>query len=147
MFQGYTSTIINAPIEAVWNQIKDFNGLSEWHPMVQSSRIEEGFANGAVGCIRELTLKDSGEHVREQLLGYSNKDYSIVYNIVESEMPVSDYISTMRLRSVVDGNITFFEWSVTFEIDPGHDGKEQTDFFTSSVYQSGFDSLKKKFEN
>jgi len=74
MFQGYTSTIINAPIEAVWNQIKDFNGLSEWHPMVQSSRIEEGFANGAAGCIRELTLKDSGERVREQLLGYSNKE-------------------------------------------------------------------------
>jgi hypothetical protein len=54
-----------------------------------------------------------------------------------------DYISTMRLRPVVDGNITFFEWSVTFEIDPGHDGKEQTNFFTSSTYQSGFDSLKK----
>ena len=107
MFQGYTSTVINAPIETVWNQIKDFNGLSEWHPMIQSSRIEEGYANGAVGCIRELTLKDGGEKVREQLLGYSSVDYSIVYNILESNMPVSDYISTMRLRPVVDGNVTF----------------------------------------
>ena len=136
MFQGYTSTVINAPIETVRNQIKDFNGLSDWHPMIPFSRIEEGYANGAAGCIRELTLKDSGERVREQLLGYSNKEYSIVYNIVESDMPVFDYISTRRLRPVVDGNITIIEWSVTFEIDPGHDGKEQTDFFLSSVYQS-----------
>lgn len=145
MFQGYTSTIINAPIEAVWDRIKDFNGLSNWHPMVQSSRIEEGSANGVVGCTRELTLKDGGEKVREQLLGYSSVDYSIVYNILESNMPLSDYISTMRLRPVVDGNITFFEWSVTFNIDPGHDGNEQTEFFTSEVYQSGFDSLKEMF--
>ena len=145
MFQGYTSTMIKAPIEAVWDRIKDFNGLSNWHPMVQSSRIEEGYANGVVGCTRELTLKDGGEKVREQLLGYSSVDYSIVYNILESGMPVSDYISTMRLRPVVDGNITFFEWSVTFNIDPGHDGNEQTEFFISEVYQSGFDSLKEMF--
>ena len=145
MFQGYTSTIINAPIETVWDRIKDFNGLSNWHPMIQSSRIEEGFANGVVGCIRELTLKDGGEIVREELLGYSNLDYSIVYNILESNMPVTDYIASMRLRPVVDGNITFFEWSVTFNIDPGHDGNEQTDFFTSEVFQSGFDGLKEIF--
>ncbi len=145
MFQGYTSTIINAPIETVWDRIKDFNGLASWHPMVQSSRIEEGLANGVIGCIRELTLRDGGEKVREQLLGYSNLDYSIVYNILESNMPVSDYISTMRLRPVVDGNITYFEWSVTFNIDPEHDGNEQTKFFTSEVYQSGFDSLKEMF--
>ena len=145
MFQGYTSTIIKAPIEAVWDRIKDFNGLSNWHPMVQSSRIEEGFSNGVVGCTRELTLEDGGEKVREQLLAYSIVDYSIVYNILESGMPVSDYISTMRLRPVVDGNMTFFEWSVTFNIDPGHDGYEQTEFFISQVYQSGFDSLKEMF--
>ena len=90
MFQGYTSTVVNAPIETVWNEIKDFNGLADWHPMIQSSRIEEGYTNGVVGCIRELTLKDSGERVREELLGYSSIEYSIVYNILESDMPVSD---------------------------------------------------------
>lgn len=147
MFEGYTSTIIKAPIEKVWDQIKDFNGLSNWHPMVKSCRIEEELANGVIGCVRELTLADSGEHVREQLLGYSSEEYSIVYNILESGMPVTDYISTMRLRPVVDGNITFFEWSVKFEIEPGNDGNKQTDFFKFEVYQSGFDGLKKIFNH
>jgi hypothetical protein len=146
MFEGFTSTIINAPIEKVWNQIKDFNGLPDWHPMVESSRIEDGLANGVNGCVRELTLTGSGELVREQLLGYSSEEYSIVYNILESGMPVTDYISIMRLRPVVDGNITFFEWSVKFEIVPGNDGKKQTDFFKFEVFQFGFNELKKIFK-
>ena len=147
MFQGYNSTIINAPIEKVWDIIKDYNGLPNWHPLLQASRIEEGPVNGVIGCIRELTLKDDGGYVREQLLGYSSIEHSIVYSILESGMPVTDYVSTMQLRKVVDGNQTFFEWSVQFEIDEGHDGKEQTEFFNVSVYQSGFDALKKIFEN
>ena len=71
-----------------------------------------------------------------QLLGYSNKEYSIVYNIVESDMPVFDYISTMRLRPVVDGNITFFEWSVAFEIDPGKDWKKKKKGLLEQMIQS-----------
>lgn len=146
MFQGYNSTIINAPIEKVWDIIKDYNGLPSWHPILESSRIEEGPVNGVIGCIRELTL-GNGEHVREQLLGYSSVEHSIVYSILESEMPVTDYVATMQLRPVVDGNQTFFEWSVQFEINEGHDGKEQTKFFTGTVFQSGFDAVKKLFEN
>ena len=36
----YMSSVIEAPADAVWAHIRDFNGLPKWHPAIAESRIE-----------------------------------------------------------------------------------------------------------
>ncbi len=40
----YYSTIISAPIEEVWEYVRDFNALPKWHPGIKASEIEEAAA-------------------------------------------------------------------------------------------------------
>ena len=40
MIKVYTSSVIDAPADTVWAQVRDFNGLPRWTPFVAES-IEE----------------------------------------------------------------------------------------------------------
>src|SRR5436305_774741 len=40
--RAYASAVIEAPIEAVWSLIRNFNGLPGWVPRVVDSNIEAG---------------------------------------------------------------------------------------------------------
>src|SRR5690606_28242645 len=42
MAKAYASTIVDAPVEAVWDIVRDFNGLPDWIPGVATSEIEDG---------------------------------------------------------------------------------------------------------
>ena len=35
----YVSAVIDAPLEKVWEVLRDFNALPQWHPLVAASRI------------------------------------------------------------------------------------------------------------
>ena len=67
MIKVYTSSVIDAPADSVWAQVRDFNGLPKWTPFVAESRIEGGLASDRIGCVRNFRLKDGGV-IREQLL-------------------------------------------------------------------------------
>jgi uncharacterized protein YndB with AHSA1/START domain len=76
MAKAYASTIIEAPVEAVWNTVRDFNALAKWNPAVTDSQIEDGMDADVVGCVRSFHLGD-GRHVRERLLSPSMKTAGI----------------------------------------------------------------------
>ena len=96
MAQVYTSSVINAPASRVWERVRDFNGLPKWHPRIRDSRIEDALPADKVGCIRHFHLQN-GDMIREQLLGLSDYDMFCTYSILESPMPLEDYIATLRL--------------------------------------------------
>jgi uncharacterized protein YndB with AHSA1/START domain len=50
------STVIDAPVEAVWAVLRDFNGHDQWHPAVADSHIERGQSSDRVGCVRRFHL-------------------------------------------------------------------------------------------
>ena len=139
MARIYVSSIIAAPAGAVWERIRDFNGLPAWHPLIGESRIENGEPSDRVGCIRVLTLRD-GSTVREQLLGLSDFDLFCTYSILESSMGVEGYVATLRLTPVTDGDRTFAEWSAEFDCDPAREA-ELVEGIGTNVFQGGFDAL------
>ena len=57
MIKVYTSSVIEAPADAVWAQVRDFNGLPKWTPFVAESRIEEGMPADRIGCVRNFRLQ------------------------------------------------------------------------------------------
>jgi hypothetical protein len=127
----------------VWEVIRDFNAMPRWHPLIADSRIENGFAADKVGCIRDFRLRDGGR-IREQLLTLSDFDYQCTYSILESPMPIVNYIATLKLTPVTDGNRTFAEWSAEFDCDEAQE-RELADNIGQGVFQAGFDALKQRF--
>jgi Polyketide cyclase / dehydrase and lipid transport len=143
MIKVYTSTVINGSADAVWAVVRDFNGLAKWTPFVADSRIEGGLPADKVGCIRNFRLKDGGL-IREQLLTLSDYDYQCTYSILESPMGVENYVATLKLTPVTDGNTTFAEWWAEFDPPMGKE-KELADGIGQGVFQTAFNQLKSMF--
>jgi hypothetical protein len=139
----YVSSVIGAPAEAIWALIRDFNGLPKWHPAIADSRIENGWPADRIGCIRNFRLKDGGV-IREQLLTLSDYDYQCTYSILESPMGVSNYIATLKLTPVTDGNRTFAEWSAEFDA-PAAEERKLAENIGQDVFQGGFNALNAYF--
>ena len=142
MVKVYISSVIDAPAGRVWAHIRDFNGLPSWVPVVADSRIEGGVPADKVVCILNFNLKDGG-NLREQLLALSDYDYSFTYNILVSPMGVQNYVATLKLTPITDGDRTFAEWTAEFDCEAGRE-QELTDEIGNDVFQSAFDNLKKQ---
>src|SRR5690606_22153429 len=63
----YVSTVLPIAADRVWEVVRDFNGLPEWHPAIERSEIEGGGAADSVGSVRRLQLSGGGV-VRERLV-------------------------------------------------------------------------------
>ena len=137
------STIVDAPTDRVWEVLRDFNGHDRWHPAIAESRIEGGEPADKIGCIRDFRLRN-GDRIREKLLGLSDYDMFCTYSILESPMGVENYVATLRLTPISDGDRTFIEWTAEFDCTP----EREADLIASigsGVFQGGFDALKRAF--
>ena len=142
MIRVYTSSVLDAPADAIWQIVRDFNGLPSWHPAIAESRIEAGAPSDRIGCVRNFRLRDGGV-IREQLLTLSDFEYECTYSILESPMGVDNYIATLKLTPITDGNRTFAEWSAEFDCAPDRE-RELTQLIGQGVFQGGFDALKQR---
>ena len=142
MVRLFVSSVIDAPVGRVWDHIRDFNGLPKWVPAVAKSRIEAGLPADQVGCIRNFDLTDGG-NLREQLLALSDHDFSVTYNILASPMGVQNYLATLKLTPITDGDRTFAEWSAEFDCEAGRE-QELVDEIGNGVFQAAFDNLKRQ---
>jgi hypothetical protein len=143
MIRVYVSSVIDAPADQVWAQIRDFNGLPKWTPFVAESRIEGGMAPDTIGCIRNFRLREGGV-IREQLLALSDYDFQCTYSILESPLGVDNYVATLKLTPITDGDRTFAEWSAEFDCAPAREA-DLAQSIGQGVFQSGLDALKRLF--
>ena len=120
MIRVTRSAVIDAPIERVWEVLRDFNSHSAWHPASAESAIESGEPSDQVGCVRNFTLKD-GNHIREQLLALSDRDHVSTYCILDATLPMRHYVATVQLKRVTDGDRTFWHWQSTFDVPRGRE--------------------------
>lgn len=143
MTQVYVSSVINAPAPDVWRVIRNFNALPDWTPFVADSRIEQNMPPDQIGCVRNFTLR-SGSRIRERLLALSDYDLSCSYAMLESDMGVENYIATLSLTPVTDGNATFAEWTAEFDC-PEDRAQALVQQIGQGVFQAAFASLKQRF--
>jgi len=142
-----TATIKAAP-DAVWNKVKDFNGMAAWHPAVEGSTATDGSKEGSV---RTLSLKGGGQMV-ETLEGYSDAERKFSYRAKDGgALPVTNYTSTLTVKPG-DGGTSMVEWRGAFyraypnnNPPPGQDDDAAVKAITG-VYQSGLANLKKIME-
>ena len=140
MIRVRRSAVIDAPIDRVWAVLRDFNSHSAWHPAVGESRIERGESADQVGCVRNFFLKD-GNHIREQLLALSDSQYISTYCILDATLPMRNYVATVQLKKVTDGDRTFWHWESTFDVPKGRE-REFEQLVGGGVYEGGFAGLR-----
>ena len=137
------STVLDAPTGAVWNVLRDFNGHDRWHPAVATSTIERAQAPDKIGCVRRFKLQD-GSELREQLLALSDLEQTFSYCLLDTPIPMFNYVATLRLTPVTDGDQTFLEWTAEFDCAPERE-TELVNNIGGGVFQGGFDALKRAF--
>lgn len=140
---------IKAPVDMVWNAVKDFDAINTWHPAVDKDEIVAG-KNNKAGAERLLTLKGGGT-IKERLLRFNPANHTFAYEIVEGVLPVSDYRSRVVVKSA-DDNKSTVTWSGRFKrknvgANPADNENDKTAVdAVSGVYQAGLDNLKKMLE-
>lgn len=143
MIRIRASSVIDAPLGAVWGVVRDYNDLPGWQPSFVGSAIEQGGDADRVGCVRALTLATGGV-IRERLLALSDADASMTYCIIDSPLPIENYRSTLRLRPITDGDRTYITWSGEFDA-AAEVREEMCRLLLDQIYQGGFDALKRRF--
>ena len=145
MAQAYASIILDAPIETVWDTIRDFNALPSWQPAIARSDIEDGNASDMVGCIRALQFQDGGR-ARERLLMLDDSRYMFSYNFETPAFPIENYVATVELIPVTNGDRTFAQWQASFDERPEDAGKF-VDIISNAVFAAGWTALTERLKD
>ena len=119
-----------------WDTIKDFNGWQAWHPAFASTEITKGEGN-TKGTVRVLTTKD-GAKFTEELVSHSAASRTYQYRIIESPLPITDYVSTLEITESKAGSSVM--WSSNFKVKAGA-SEEEMKKTISGVYRAGLDNL------
>lgn len=135
------STIIDASTERVWAVVRDFNGFDRWHPALATSAIERSQSADRIGCVRRVRLAD-GSELREQLLALSDLEQSYSYCLLDTPIPLFNYVAHVQLMPVTDGDRTFWHWESRFTTRPG-DEKSMCEMVGEGIFQAGFEAIRK----
>jgi carbon monoxide dehydrogenase subunit G len=122
------ASIDRAPND-VWNIVRNFGGLADYMPGVESCTVD--------GDVR--TVGTMGIEVKEQLRELDDATRQISYSVIES--PMTNLISHLATISVdAEGSGTHFTWAVEVEPD------ELLPLF-SGIYEQSVVALKEKLES
>lgn len=132
------SVILDAPINKVWGAVRRFDGVANWNPGVTAAVMESGSAT-EIGSIRKLNIVD-GSVFRETLLAHSDIEYFYTYDILESPLPCSDYVSTHRFIEITDGDRTLGIWEGEFNCKPA-DAEQLETVVGDSIYLAAQQAL------
>lgn len=126
-----SADVAAAPAEA-WAAIADFCSIKDWHPVI--AECDQFEQDGKT--MRTLMTGDGGEFLEERS-EMDDTNMSFTYSIVESPLPIADYVSTMTVTEEGDGaKIT---WSSNFNA-AGVPDAEALDLMTG-IYRAGLEEL------
>ena len=129
------SAVIDSSAETVWQTVSDFQGIDKYLAMVTESTM----VGSGVGAVRTLTL-EGGAQVVERLEKLDGRLRSLTYAIIDSPLPIKDYVSTMDLQDL-GGDRCLVMWASKFE--PSGATEAEAKELIEGIYKAGFDGLKK----
>lgn len=140
---------VAAPPATVWEVIKDFGSIGDWHSGLAKVASEGGNKEGAT---RTLTLKSGGDIV-ESLDSYNEKEMTIEYRLLKENVdafPVSFYSDQISVRpadggSEVQWTSRFYRADTTNE-PPENKNDEAATKATTEFFQAGLAGIKAKAE-
>lgn len=122
---------ITADPELVWQAVGDFCDIDDWHPAVVACALKA--QDGSVH--RRLTIADGAEFFEKLVAVEQNVSYT--YSIVDSPLPVTNYVATMSISRGDPNQIT---WSGRFRSDD-----PEMEAVIANIYETGLAELSRQF--
>jgi hypothetical protein len=129
MITAFYSSVLDHPLDSVWELVRDFNNYPRYIDGVIESAIEDGKRGDEVGAVRRFNYQ--GNWIRQRLVRHSDDDHLLTYAGIDPfALPSGEgaiapsptrYEGTIRLRRIVDGDRTFVEWPVVLDPAAGED--------------------------
>ena len=128
----YNSTIIEKPIETVWNAISDFHNLEWAKGVIETCDVVGDKKGNEVGSKR---LLNNAFH--ETLVDLRPESYYFKYSIDDGPGPIAkdavkNYFGEVQLHRVTDTDQTFFVWTSKYDSPDEAAVKE----FCDPIYQA-----------
>ena len=114
MLSVHMQVELKASPDEVWKLIGGFNDLPDWLPPIEKSTLDE------TGKIRHLSLAGGGEIV-ELLEEQNDEEHYYRYSIIDSPLPLSNYVATLRVHAQGGGEHSIVDWSSHFNADGAPD--------------------------
>lgn len=103
---------------------------SRWLPTPESRTTSQPTASGVA---RDVILTD-GTIVPERLLALSDIERFYSYTYRETPLPVENFVSTVQLRPITDGNRTLVEGRAQFDSPTAQQAQQVADELRTGVY-------------
>lgn len=142
---AYRFVTIDAPASTVWTKLRDFHAIGEWHPEVQTGKVNNDRGNW-IGAKRKFQWDDAT--VWQRLDAIQAGDRSLRYSVYgTSEFPVTRYSGVMSVVEHKPGKSTVI-WRGQFQ--PKGSGDAATDAKAiaqiEAFYDAGLGALKRSLE-
>jgi uncharacterized protein YndB with AHSA1/START domain len=134
----FTSSVIAAPIAAVWERMRDFAGMKHWHEDISRMEMIDAVRSDKISGVRDFLFGDG--HLHEELTWLSDRDHAFRYRILKSPMPWMNYHAGARLYPLTDRDHTFAVWTADWTAAPVDD-LELIPNVHNNVFQKAFDTL------
>lgn len=138
----WTSRVIKAPVDGVWNIMRDFAGMGAWHSDITKMHMLKKHRSDKVSGVRDFYF--GAGHLNEELLHMNDIDRSFSYRITKSELPWINYVSGPGLWPVTSNNTTFAVWTGDWDASPQDDLTLMPNT-EMNVYQRAFAELERNF--
>jgi hypothetical protein len=90
--------------------------------------------------VRRFRLAD-GSELRERLLTLSDADMAFSYCLLDTPIPLLNYVAHVRLAPVTDSDETFWHWESRFDTPKGREA-ELARLVGDEIYSSGFNAIR-----
>jgi hypothetical protein len=114
--KAHYSTVFEQKAADVWKIVRDFNNYPVWVGGAGESEIEDGRSGDSVGAVRNVLYRE--RRIRQRLLALSDVERSQSYEFCSApSLPMTDFLATLRITPIVDGERAFVEWWATFDCE------------------------------
>lgn len=134
----FCSSVLAAPVDAVWEQMRDFAGMSGWHPEITAMHMLDGARPDKVAGVRDFLFGEG--HLQEQLTLLCDRTRAFRYKINASPMPWLNYHAGARLYPVTADGTTLGVWTADWTASP-NDDVTLIPQVHEGVFQLAFDTL------
>ena len=105
---------IKADAATVWQMVKQFDAIAQWHPDMQTSaQLQKLDDEGAAASFRLVTLK-SGLKLEEKRRETPDAEMKLDYQMSQGDFPVSNYRGVMQVKPGEVAGEAIVSWTGRF---------------------------------
>ena len=101
MITAFYSSVLDHPIDRVWELVRDFNNYPRYIDGVIESMIEDGKAGDEVGAVRRFNYQ--GNWIRQRLVRHSDDEHLLTYAGIDPFAFPDGWVRNHRHRHATKG--------------------------------------------